>query len=333
MDPDTQVHDAAGLSFLCLPAEVRNMIYRLLLVAEKPLGSTENENLPSELRGRGGPVWANSGEYHLQPAILSVCWQVNREASPILNGENTFVIYICGYDEFEDEQYTYGEEISGHATTKLMNFQYDVALGVFLNCNAPFSKFERFELLVERADLLEVRSHIKRLCLSISRRASALQHLCLHLLDDTFHKNYSAFGPFATLRNLRSVAFRGVPLPFAERLNGLMLGNTLPENLESMYHLLEHCVRDLQGSRLDLRRAFNAMHEWDVQKFKETRSKILLNGQDSINHALVRTYVFDHDAKCEEYHRTTVGRGYHCKIVGHDSKAEDALVAKIEQHH
>ena len=97
MDPETQVHDAAGLSFLCLPAEVRNMIYRLLLVVEKPLGSTENENLPAELRGRG-PVWANAGEYHLQPAILSVCSQIYREASPILNGEYTFVIYICGDD-------------------------------------------------------------------------------------------------------------------------------------------------------------------------------------------------------------------------------------------
>lgn len=339
MDPETQVHDAARLSFLCLPAEVRNMIYRLLLVAEKPLGSTENENLPAELKGRG-PVWANAGEYHLQPAILSVCSQIYREASSILNGENTFAIYISGYDdEFDDEQYDYGGENSGRATTKLMNFQYDVALGVFQNCNAPFSKFERFELLVERADLLEVRCHIERLCLSISRRASALKHLCLHLLLDTddtrhkFHTSYWALGPFAMLRNLRSVAFRGVLLPFAERLTSLMLGNTPPENLELMYRLLEDCVRDLQGSRLELRRAFNAMHEWDVQKFKETRSKILLNGQGSINYALVCTYVFYHDAKCEDDHQTKIGRGYHCKIVGHDSKAEDDSVAKIEQDH
>ena len=220
-----------------------------------------------------------------------------------------------------------------------MNFEYDVALGVFQNCNAPFSKFERFELLVERADLLNVRCHIERLCLSISRRASALKHLCLHLLidmyptDHMFHTSYPALGPFAMLRNLRSVAFRGVPLPFAERLIGLMLGNTPPENLVEMYRLLEHCVRDLQGSRLDLRRALNAMREWDVQKFKETRKKILLNGQSSINYALVHMYVFDHDAKCEEDHQTTVGRSYHCKIVGHDRKAEDDLVAKIEQDH
>ena len=136
------------------------------------------------------------------------------------------------------------------------------------------------------------------------------------------------------LRNLRSVAFRGVLLPFAERLTGLMLGNTPPENLKLMYRLLEDCVRDLQGSRLELRRALNAMHEWDVQKFKETRSKILFDGQGSINYALVRMYVFEHDAKCEDDHQTqVVGRGYHCKIVGHDSKAEDDSVAKIEQDH
>lgn len=75
-----------------------------------------------------------------------------------------------------------------------------------------------------------VRLETETLCYSILCTMPAMQYVSLHLLEDSCNKNsHTALGPFGMLRNMRSVNIHGVPLPFADRLKGLMLGNTTPE--------------------------------------------------------------------------------------------------------
>jgi hypothetical protein len=64
-----------SLHFLSLPGEIRNEIYRLLLVIPK--------SDPPSIRKRSGPS--------IHPQILYVCKQAHNEASAILYRENTFM--------------------------------------------------------------------------------------------------------------------------------------------------------------------------------------------------------------------------------------------------
>lgn len=77
-----------------------------------------------------------------------------------------------------------------------------------------------------------MRLKIRSLCYSGLRKLPALQHVRGHLLSETSHIDDTVLGPFGVLRNLHSVAIHGVPLPYAERLEGLMLGNTPQPDVE-----------------------------------------------------------------------------------------------------
>ena len=209
----THAHAATGPSLLDLPAEVRIMIYRLLLVADETLGGDES------VEEFAGPVWANFGEFHLHPAILGVCRQIYQEGSPILNGENTFGIRIYGWkkgefygwnvgqkvDIFEDEKYP------SEAETELMNFYLNLEKGSFWNCNASLNRFKRLEISIDCAYFEAVKLHISALCSLILRQMPALQHLTLHLLEPLCDFQESTLEPFAMLRNLRRVRLCRIP--------------------------------------------------------------------------------------------------------------------------
>jgi len=68
--------DATSLGFLSLPAEVRNMIYRLVLCYPSPAGRQYEGRLD----------WGAQ--------LLRTCRQIHAEALPILYGENIFEIEI-----------------------------------------------------------------------------------------------------------------------------------------------------------------------------------------------------------------------------------------------
>lgn len=285
MNSETQVDPVAGPNFLDLPAEIRNMIYRLLLVADKTLGN-EDEDPGST------PVWASFGEYHLQPAILGACLQVYREASPILMGQNTFGIYIYGFDhcsrELKDEDYSAMLNADEHwyanednAMTKLLDLHLDDngfgkrTNGQYVDYNRIIQKFQRFEIAIEGHNTLTVGFHVNTLCNLTLRRMPALQHISIDFLRDTSHMEPTALGSFGMLRNLHSVVIYGVPIPFAKRLGELMLGNTPQENLNNMYRSLMENGVYVNVKYSDWKKAFIAMLEWDVQVFNEVRSTIL----------------------------------------------------------
>lgn len=319
--PRTRAHVAAGPTFLGLPAEVRNMIYRLLLVADRPLGSEAG----NELDDCPEIDWAKYGDYHLQPAILCTCRQVHREARPILFGENTIGIQIYGSEvqvesEFEygsDSEYGYGYN-HGHGyfndefnpdvdveiepKTLFMNFELDEGWDYSSSrvIRIPsIEKFHRFEIVIATAilDLEEVEFEVKDLSSTLCKMP-ALEQISLHLLEDSRPKsNHPTLGPFGMLRNMRSVAIHGVDEPFADRLKGLMLGNSPQENVKEMYRLLENYVIGPKGSVSDLEKASIALKEWDFQAFKEIRSKILSDGQRSMEDNILR--ISDADPKSD----------------------------------
>lgn len=334
---------AAGPSLLGLPAEVRNMVYRLLLVADKPLGSKTRN--PSYTPDNGLRIeWAKFGKYHLQPAILCTCRQVYQEAKPVLFGENTIGIQVYGYEvpvqseksgykehyksvykERYDSQYYRGiyrpgdddcedessddasVELDINATTYCMNFALNEGTGHSRNRLPFLRQFQRIEVVIEAAilDLEDVRSEIKALCSKLCKMPR-LEHVSLHLSEDSPKSIHPGLGPLGILRNMRSVLIRGVPQPLAERLQGLMLGATSQENVEGMLHLLENFVKGPKESLSDLEQASLALQEWDFQKFQETRSKILLERQRYMEDAIL--HIRDHDPKAEKNPSSSHGR-------------------------
>ena len=291
-DSETQAHAANEPNFLSLPPEVRNMIYRLLLVADKPLDSTKEEH-EEEFPRESGLAWASLGRYHLQPAILRVCWQLYRETSPILNCENTFGIRI--------------RQVAVEDRGTMSSFRCSVLTdGLSSFWDSSMDKFQRFEIVILEAWEPEVRPSVEELCRCYLSKSHALQHVSNHLLE-AYHDDYTILGPFGVLRNLRSVDIHGTPLPYAVRLRRLMLGNTPPDDLDGMYHELEKYVKALKGDIGGLRRAKEARRTWDVQKFKEIRSEILSDVQDRIDRALLHMFDFDaHSAEDQQETNVTV---------------------------
>ncbi|MCJ1261701.1 hypothetical protein MMC22_001567 [Lobaria immixta] len=290
---ETQAHAADGPTFLGLPPEVRNMIYRLLLVADKPLNSSKKEHEVKFPR-KSGLAWASLGEYHLQPAILRVCWQLYREASPILNCENTLGIRIR----------TVAVEDRGTMSSFRCSVLTD---GLSSFWDSSMDKFQRFEIVILEAWEPEVRPGVEELCRCYLSKSHALQHVSIHLLEAYHDIDHTILGPFGALRNLRSVDIHGAPLPYAEPLRRLMLGNTPPDDLDGMYHELEKYVKALKGDRRRFRKAMEATRTWDVQKFKEIRSKILSDIQDRIDRALLHMFDFDpHSAEDQQGTNVTV---------------------------
>jgi hypothetical protein len=92
--------DPSLTTFIRLPAEVRMMIYRLLLIAESGIHyticyHTNRLVVESQVYRQQHPnyPWIRHG---LFPAILECCHVTHREGSGVLYGENDFHV-LCGY--------------------------------------------------------------------------------------------------------------------------------------------------------------------------------------------------------------------------------------------
>ncbi|MCJ1269429.1 hypothetical protein MMC22_009321 [Lobaria immixta] len=335
VSPETEVHATAVPSLLGLPGEVRNMIYRLLLVADSPLGCETEKELDADSK----PIWANFGEYHLHPAILRVCRQLNREASSILNGENTFGIQIYGFGH----RYMSGAYIK--AKTVLLNFQLDFDSRSFPKCVGPINKFQRFEILIDSADGFSVGFEVLYLCFHMLNDMPALQHICLRFLHDTSHTHHEMLKAFEILRNLRSVIIHGVSLPYAEHLRKLMLRNT-PWKYTS-YHALKggplctnmlhtKCIKE---DPVDFKKLSKAVLELIVEILKEIGSVLLSAGQ---RHMQALLHMFYDDAKSENGDEATVAESSGCQTAedcrakvedGHDGNIEEGHNGEIEEDH
>ena len=327
VSPETEAHATAVLSLLSLPGEVRNMIYRLLLVADSPLGCETEKELDADSK----PIWANFGEYHLHPAILRVCRQLNRETSSILNGENTFGIQIYGFDD------RYLSGTYSKAKTVLLNFQLDFDSRSFPKCVAPIKKFQRFEILIDSADGFSVGLEVLYLCFHMLNEMPALQHICLHFLHDTSHTHHEILKAFEILRILRSVIIHGVSLPYAEHLRKLMLRNT-PWKYTS-YHALKGeslCTKMLhtkcvKQDPVDFEKLSKAVLELIVEILKEIGSVLLSAGQ---RHMQALLHIFKDDAKSEKGDEATIEQSSGGQTAEDcRAKVEDGHDGKIEEDH
>ncbi|MCJ1469777.1 hypothetical protein MMC07_008419 [Pseudocyphellaria aurata] len=314
---ETQAQGAFGPSLLDLPIEVRFMIYHLVLVADKTLGSGAG----LEIDGSGFE-WARSEEYGLQPAILRVCWQMHREASPILYGQNTFGLQICGWedeDEFDDQSGYGSSELVTETKILLMHY----ALNTGFHRIPSIDKFQKLQIVID-TEHIESNYDITDVCYTISGHMRALKHISIHLLEGS-RDNHLFLKPFGMLRNIPSVVLHGVPLPYAERLKGLMLGNTpvIDEMTEQeMFRMLLRYVHQPNGSDSDLDLAAKALEEWDYQKFKEIRSKIISDGPIYLEDA--RRQVFAYDPRSDEDdHAATEENDDNDSEEGHESTVEE----------
>ena len=92
----SQAYKDEPFRFCDLPPEIRNMIYRLLLVKEKDIRRTEL----CGYRFQYAETWSvfskppNKREPRLQPAILLANRHINEEALAILYRENYFGVYV-----------------------------------------------------------------------------------------------------------------------------------------------------------------------------------------------------------------------------------------------
>lgn len=71
-----------------LPAELRNLIYELVVVEAKTIDIVDPDHV------QGGP---GVSERAKQPGIAQVCRQLRREVLPIFYSQNTFRVNACGY--------------------------------------------------------------------------------------------------------------------------------------------------------------------------------------------------------------------------------------------
>lgn len=77
-------------SFLLLPGEIRNTIYRLLLTMTPLHIDTRRRKLDFHY---ALTTRADVLSIHLHPSLLRTCRQIHYEAQPILYGENTFTAH------------------------------------------------------------------------------------------------------------------------------------------------------------------------------------------------------------------------------------------------
>ncbi|MCJ1461128.1 hypothetical protein MMC28_011510 [Mycoblastus sanguinarius] len=206
------------LSLLGMPRKVRNKIYRFLLRNDRPIGypsGCQNRNddfgwdLPLSVENYG------QGKFDLAFPMLQVCHQVYDEGSPILYSENTFAFKIR--ERFAEER---AEFLGWRGPND--HIAYSKGEGV------PVEKIERYVIKVELESASEfevVRRSIRMTCAVLSQ-SFKLRQLDIELEAwgvETFESLVSKetypvsriLQPFAMLRNVQTVHFKGVPLEHA----------------------------------------------------------------------------------------------------------------------
>ena len=304
MISELQDHPAATFPFLKLPLEVRNMVYHLLLTTPKPLGTMDEDGDLELLKfSCDEPSWARWGHYHLHPAILRVCKQLQKESSMILYEENTVGIAVW---------YAVGEIKIG-----IMNIEHHTNFAKSSRStnaiSAPVKCFKRFQIILDACSidsLVKIQSlhlALSSLC-SLYLNEIAMQHLSLRLFSNSSRNIYITLKAFAVLRNVRSVAIHGVPAAFGANLGRLMVGNSPQGELERMLGALEEYVENFDGFDNELDSAHNAIEELNVPLFTQIRSEIVSAVRKLMDEALFRLYA--HDPKTSTRSEMGFPRGF-----------------------
>ena len=116
----------AKISFLSLPAELRNRIYEMVLIKGRGEGAAAgDESIDVVWDGREG-VWSQKiGEqpWMRQPRLTAVCRQIRDETLPIYYGQNTFELDVHAFDSTKLLRKLRVGSPAGSVVTTFFNFE------------------------------------------------------------------------------------------------------------------------------------------------------------------------------------------------------------------
>ncbi|KAI1386798.1 uncharacterized protein F4822DRAFT_326584 [Hypoxylon trugodes] len=233
-------------AFLNLPAEIRMMIYPLLLCSSKPLS------------------YSDQGNFHLTPAILRTCRQILNEARPLLYEENVFEVIIST---------DYG----------VVSCEYVDVYSVQTFRSSPFgsSRFggmTKFSIVLKStgwSGLDTTAGDLTCICRDL-RLLPELRYLHVKVsipngIESERCPAWKALGSLALLRRVGSVVFDGVPPDDVKYLTDKMTGLTPVDDLPQMYEALKSYMDPIQSYASYLNDAYQAMIFGDVDTFKYYR--------------------------------------------------------------
>jgi hypothetical protein len=183
------------------------------------------------------------------------------EGSVILYSENTFAFRI-----WEDRGVGYAPFL------KADHIKNSERRGV------PIKKIKKYTILVQLQDEDEfyaVRSSVDAACRTLAKTLG-LQQLDISLqLDRGVRSCNRVLQPFASLRGLRSVAFRGIPPRYAKYLESKMISSASQDQVHGMFDVLQDLAGHFKFCDSDLENAWDAIEDVNVKRFKKLRLEII----------------------------------------------------------
>ena len=264
-DDEVSQQSSRGLSFLVLPYEIRQMIYRNLLVAEEPISDLETDRRL---------------DVGLNTAITQTCRKIYLESQSVLYGENVLQLSIGRFITlFEDI-----EEECSH------NLEYQIP---FLRHRLLLTKKFEIDFGSGPRDLEETGSFIAaaRTACRLLAEIDDLRYLSLELGWMWTHSmRLKIVSAFELLRNVGRVHVTGIEQKDILYINQIV---TRSSPVPKMYFALEkyatreHCCKQL------LIVAYNAARMDDLKSFKDVRTKIIAEVDRRMAHA--KDHLLDHD--------------------------------------
>ena len=293
-----------------LPAEIRIKILTELLWQQEPLRIMREAGCPRYLHEQNPTSARRSSTFSFCPAVLLVCRALHEEGVAILYSNTVGCEIWCEYSDlnyvaYQNSFLRHSWDIEGkHIPGRLTRAEGIDPL--FNSAKALLSRVKRLDVVVridghdacidtrsavrgfvEAARLLPMLSEMDiHLCMGIDRRAEVVHDLRRYEDEIISVQDYKDFalGPFALLRNLKSVTFTGVSSRIAEELGRVMMSQQPVVDLPRMYdNLIEYTeARISYGHCRMCCRAFDhadrALIEIDMEDeraFRRSRSKIL----------------------------------------------------------
>lgn len=266
------------------------MIYQLLLVDRgsslNPFSLPLNDAIP------------------LHPAILRTCRQILHEARIILYSENVWEIRIWG------ESLLCENGDGGNGGKKAWSYKCDdfgeEAKEKFGRRLYDMKRFDIDILMDDEREYDYIKSTVSKLCDFLSELGS-LQYVCVRF-EVIMYGFWTRVSPSSVLESftlLRAnevlLSVHGNPEVYEEYLSSVMTGSAPSDPFVRMYHALVAYV-GLNGKlcESDLRKAYEAMVENDIEKFRHARECIIpiLESIEGVEGHIANSKValFEHDA-------------------------------------
>ena len=285
--------------FLKLPPEIRNMIYRILLCHNGPIGSV---NLVKDHIG-------------LHPKVLRMCHQVLSEARIILYRQNVFRIlihdemetradFLALNDRFIAQSVLEAKTRLGTRFQEMRRFEISVLAGMGSNIRRIKAAVRSVTEVLRGLDQLDYlhlkfpvsESYPQSPNLNLSAQSRLTDYLHLYSPPYPFASlHFRSLEGFAALRNVGTVVLDGIDPEYGQYLTKTMTGCSPLDYLPKMYDALKLYAGPFDYCALLLREACDAMEMDDVDRFKHVREDIIA----MVTHPMIEAedHLFDHDAR------------------------------------